>query len=1055
MDLAAWKERINESLWNLRFEMESLGAKSLSGLMAASAFWPVLEAAQKGDFEAAMAFGRLSGEIGSNLLADKFKEWNGGISSKEESVQVIEADLEASPALQEEVDRLLEKLEVLAEALERQKEDRSWFEAHLREELETRGKAHVVDTLIEQNVQNNTGTVIGRVGTYIAGNTDSSTDNEVDPAEEARIRYLEGVHRTCVALPLATFGRKNKGKRFTLRDVYIELNTETLVDKQGRLIREAGQHAMDEETFKLTAQKAVECKPRTVLLGDPGSGKSTFLRHYLAETCRTCLSNEDGQDYLPVLIVLRELTVLLQRADLPSDWQRREEALVSLVREYALENVEQRYDASAYAPAFREALSSGHCILAFDGLDEVPIEQRPLLRDAILAAANAFNPHRLLVTSRWRSYHGDAVLEDVDTYRLAPLEPDQVGRFAKAWYNANHDIGQYSREEAQERGENLAEATRHTTIRPLAKNPMLLTTLAVVHEQDNKLPQRRVALYDRAIDVLLTGWQESKEKLKRALVTAWPHGQSLPDDAVLESLVGFLEDRSRTRPVLEKLAFLAHRADAMGDGKQAADIDWSLAVDTLTDQLKSRDLAAAFLRYVDDRAGLLVANGDAAGRPASYSFAHRTFQEYLAGCHLLKQRESELVRALCELAEQGDRWGLAVQLAGEEIMYNRPDENRLFDLAAALRPHRVESMLDNRLTLWSAWLAAILGADKLRINPGLPQKESGSEFLDRLREQVSENLGRLLPPAERAEMGRALAMLGDPRPETMTLEGMTFCYVPPGPFMMGDKGREVDVPYGYWISRYPVTQAQFAEFTSDGGYETEQCWTKVGWKERQSRAWKKPDGHGEPFDLSNHPVIGVSLYEAAAFTIWLNETMHSQLPAGWTFNLPNDPEWEKAARGGMEISASKTMVAVNEIESAPVMSTMLNPVPVRRFAWEDEKADPERMNYAETEVGTTTACGCFPLGESPVGAREMNGQVWEWTRSKHKTDYNSLPATEWSASEELEDLSNDDFRVFRGGAFVNVDRNCRCAYRHSSHPDLRYYGLGFRLVLLPVSALTL
>lgn len=1046
MDLQSWKDRVYDRLWGLRLRMETLGAKTATGALSALAFWPMIEAAQKGDFQALIAFGKLTADLGTDVLGQKLQEWQQRATGESETTALIETESAADPALTAAFASLLDKLDVLAVALERQNDDRAWLEETLRRENPTADGLRWVDTLIQQQVNRNTGLVIGKFeGNYYAGTPaiDSSNPETPDPCRA----YLDGLHRGCLALPLATFGRTRSGQRVTLDRVYIDLNVDQWVKKDGSPYQHLEVFELN-EARRLTLREAVETNKQLVIRGDPGSGKSTFLKHYLAEQAATYDAGAEAGGLLPVLITLRELVLRLRDRDLPTDWQLREEQLAETVRDYAVHAVRERYDAADFCDSFKTLMKSGRCLIAFDGIDEVAVEERAIVRDAIQAVISTFKPARVIVTCRTRSYYGDSILEGFVTQTIIPLEPEQIETFCRQWYQALGEIGQYPPSEARTRGDEMAEATQNPTVLEIASNPMLLTTLAVVHEQDNKLPQRRILLYDRAIDVLLTGWQGAKETLEATLKGSWPARMPAPSPEAVDRLAAFIEDKTRVRPLLEELAFYAHNSESDRSKKRTADIDSMAAANMVGKALGSVDLGLVFLRYVEDRAGLLVANGDASDRPASYSFAHRTFQEYLAGCHLLNRREDQIVNGLAVLATEGEYWSLAVRLAGEEIMYKRTDVHRLVDLAAALCPWEVKTATGNRLVLWSSQLAEIIPEERIREIPGNDLKESGTEFLDRLRGLMARHLGDFLPATERAEMGRVLARLGDPRTEITTVHAMPFCFVPKGPFMMGDKARQIDVPYNYWIAQYPVTQAQFAAFVQDRGYQREGFWTKEGWERRIAEDWKDPSDYGDSFMLPNHPVVGVSLYEASAFCAWMNDRLGSTLPNGWRFALPNDPEWEKAARGGLEIPSVALITAAQVVpHTIPGMRLTPNPAPARPYAWEDNHADPDRMNFRDTEIAATSAAGCFPGGVSPNGVQEMNGNVWEWSRSLWDLDYELIPPPEWPVEEVR--LAASRRRVWRGGSFGSLDRLCRCANRNFNYPDSRDGRLGFRLALLP------
>jgi len=308
----------------------------------------------------------------------------------------------------------------------------------------------------------------------------------------------------------------------------------------------------------------------------------------------------------------------------------------------------------------------------------------------------------------------------------------------------------------------------------------------------------------------------------------------------------------------------------------------------------------------------------------------------------------------------------------------------------------------------------------------------------------------------------------------VTLEGMQLCYVPPGPFWMGsdEPDSRTILPEGpphqvnlasYWMARYPMTNAQFAEFVAAGGYTEPRYWQEAKeakvWQSGQltCRSWNPtagnyeretvntPKDYGEPFNLPNHPVVGITWYEALAFTRWLNERLAQSklLKRGWQVRLPTEAEWEKAARGGLEIPAEPAISGWQM--NAPQRPLLPNPAPQRRYPWSGDKADGNRANYGDTQIGTTSTPGCFLGGASPYGVLDMSGNVWEWTQSINK-DY---PYDPKDGRESLE-AGTDIARVLRGGAFYNDDDNVRCAVRGRFSPDDRGWLDGFRVVLSPL-----
>jgi formylglycine-generating enzyme required for sulfatase activity len=243
--------------------------------------------------------------------------------------------------------------------------------------------------------------------------------------------------------------------------------------------------------------------------------------------------------------------------------------------------------------------------------------------------------------------------------------------------------------------------------------------------------------------------------------------------------------------------------------------------------------------------------------------------------------------------------------------------------------------------------------------------------------------------------------------------------VEPGPFLMGSISEKDPDAYKdelpqftcslnkeqYWISRYPVTVAQYQAFTDAGGYKEREYWTGAGWDWRLENKIDGPESFSASFETPNHPQVGVSWHEAAVFCRWLTEKLNRQV------NLPTEAQWERAARH----------------------------TDGRIYTWGKE-FDPTRCNMGETGIGSTSAVGIFPGDAAECGAMDMCGNVREWCRTEWQDNYEDYQA---KAKDEVE---GQFARVLRGGAFFYDRRNVRCASRDGVSPGYRSGDIGFRVV---------
>ena len=306
---------------------------------------------------------------------------------------------------------------------------------------------------------------------------------------------------------------------------------------------------------------------------------------------------------------------------------------------------------------------------------------------------------------------------------------------------------------------------------------------------------------------------------------------------------------------------------------------------------------------------------------------------------------------------------------------------------------------------------ALLGEDPAKIRDQVDEilkRGAGEQAQQRITQAYIKRLEGVLrgdryTAAERVSANIALDLLeGWTRQE---FEPQTV-RIPAGPFLMGSSDDEAagdaEKPQHtvelatYRIGRYPVTNAEYQVFVRDTGHGPPQHW----------------DGEDYPEGKDDHPVAYVSWHDALAYCKWLSEK------TGKPYRLPTEAEWEKAARG----------------------------TDGRIYPWGNEW-DETKLNSGESGPGDTTPVGQYsPGGDSPYGAADMAGNVWEWCATKWVDNYRDYDANEDN------NLEGDAPRVLRGGAFLDGAGLVRCAYRNWNLPDSRRGSYGFRVVASPVTS---
>ena len=226
-------------------------------------------------------------------------------------------------------------------------------------------------------------------------------------------------------------------------------------------------------------------------------------------------------------------------------------------------------------------------------------------------------------------------------------------------------------------------------------------------------------------------------------------------------------------------------------------------------------------------------------------------------------------------------------------------------------------------------------------------------------------------------------------------------WVDPGTFTMGspttEAGRQADredehnvtLTQGFYLGKYEVTQAQY-EAVMTGNTDSLSATPSTRY-------------NGNP----DRPVETVSWADAQIFLTRLNAQQSANIPAGWSYVLPTEAEWEYACRAGTTTT----------------------------YSWGATIAT-SNANYSTSGLSQTSDAGNYAA--NPWGFFDMHGNVYEWTADWYAV-YSSGAQTDPTGP------ASGSFRVRRGGSWDVTGTPLRSAYRNGNYPSSRYNYIGFRV----------
>lgn len=770
---------------------------------------------------------------------------------------------------------------------------------------------------------------------------------------------------------------------------------------------------------------------RAVVLGRPGEGKSTLLRHTCRQLARLGLSQlreqRVGLDTIHVPIWL-PATRLVQAGTIG--------AVITEVNVQVDQTSAERAPITppdGLTPVDLEALRTAPVTWLFiDALDERPLEAE----DERAAASRSVHALGTLASVRghvilsvreyaWHPEHlpflttMEPARGGLAVYQLAPLDQRQRFEVLLRWH---------PRGVADDRGARLIQLLNASPISELTSNALLLTLLCAA-----------ALVRHRVID----------RHTRRAELYAW-----LVEDVVAR------EDKLHLSPahdvVQERVAVLEQAAWALWNVTRGAAFPYQLWTTAVADASATRPTAGRSQDIVRDvaAAGLLIVEG------SNRRFFPQTVFEYLAAAGLVQRTTlvapgaerpelfEEVARCLATHAHE-DAWRELCKLAiGHQAAVRRRHDvaavtvvqtlatsgTHKADVAAMLGEaiveagHRDQRLAETVLGLPGTASAVLAGVPHAELVEALHQTMRN---VDAVGTPISSGAPGHLGAALRVRAGTALGWVGDPRfdPSAHWLPVSTnddplrgFVFIPGGVFTMGteegnDGKREVPrrlerVP-SFLMARWHVTGAQWSAFLEATGRRAAE------WPDFLKAASRLMNQDAPSFwDRPMAPARYLRVEEMLDYCRWLSGELAAgalaELGRAMSFRLrtshlvvrmPTEVEWEYVAKGG---DAS------------------------RRYPY-GRIFNPDAGNGAETGIRTATPVGCFAQGRTPEGIEDLSGNVYELTLSSWYR-YNGNEPT------------FDDASVTRGGSFASGPLNLRSTAR-DLHDSIRDEITGFRLVV--------
>lgn len=837
----------------------------------------------------------------------------------------------------------------------------------------------------ERQVRHDLTKLLFEYGEKVLKKTPAKKSGTEMPADETTKHYLDFIRREHGRIRLFGFlSHANIDVR--LLDVFILLRfSDHWREMEMKRLPEAAERENRDLSPRQVLQRAMQKKKSLLILGAPGSGKTTLMKYFAV-----CCLDTEGRNriqlqppLIPIFVPLRQVDPRKSFCDSLWLWAKANNLRVTTRQ-------------------FESWLRDPGALLLLDGLDEVSdLKTRRQVCEWIDKAATVFGESTFVVTCRFTGYReaeGVALQTPHTRADVLDLNDEQQHTFLQKWFCAaglealeTHEVNdaaglQEINLEAEASAKeilNFVAKEENRSLREMASVPVLLQIMAIIWKEQGSLSNERVELYNRSIDYLLD--HRDRTKKIEPLLTA-----------------------AKARVVLRPLA-LWMQQELLKDEASREQVETQIA--EKLQQVRPGTAPIQFLENIRDRAGVLVGSG-----ADTYTFQHKSFREFLAAIEIANRSGAETL-----VKNFGDDWWretalFSAGLTSPEIFpaflelflkhekNDGPTSPLLLQMMreAAVKPLApFEKILrDKRLSSLKRY-NALLCLTMLRSNATIELVKSVAGDKDPLVSRSAETLlveWGVTPPALFGEKTDHFFNPVENNAEYIFIRGGSY------KFSVGDK--QVTVPDMHF-AKCPVTNKRYRMFLES-------------LPEKERKEYRSRVEDDKRFNDDEQPVVAITWYAAMAYCEWLTaqraeSKAHSKAHSKALFRLPTEVEWEWAATGGK-----------------------------RTYPWGEEKPDESHANF-QNKVGHTTPVGFYPVGSTPEGLMDMAGNMWEWCLNGYKQP-DFIVEKNLDLLKNWRKIEGEDLRALRGGAYYSDADDLRGSRRYRYFPD--YWGdvVGFRVV---------